>query len=397
VRKLLIGVLEGYRRVQRLWLRLRGLTPADVAERRVVTGAAWEEFCDTLKAAGASLSFPGTPGDAFNQAEGYRYLSRLVRAGLEGFVEDADPRAPVLKRVVHETVKMGADNPDNHYQNAAISGACEYRIRGNRGTVNYLAFGTQAGHYGQGGGMPPTGFLEASQLQLEENGDFEIALSCERRPGNWLPMKPDTGLLIVRQTFLDKKAEKLAALGIERVDGPNQPLPLTPAQVDAGLRNASTLVAGASLLFAKWARDFQAHENQLPRFDQEVSNRAGGDPNIAYYHSYWRLGPDEALVIDVTPPRCEHWNFQLNNYWMESLDYRYHTISLNKHSAARRPDGSVRLVVAHRDPGVENWITTAGHDQGTMCFRWVRADAHPVPATRVVPLAEVARDKEPAR
>jgi hypothetical protein len=357
----------------------------------VVSGQAWEEYCDTLKAAGAALQFPGTPGDPFNQAEGYRYLARLVRAGLEGFLEDADPHAPVLKRVVHETIKMGADNPDNYYQNATISGANEYRITGNRGTVKYLAFGTQAGHYGQGGGMPPTGFLEASQLQLAPGGDFEIAVSCAPRPGNWLPMKPETGLLIVRQTFGDRATERLATLRIERVDGPHRPAPLTPAQVDAGLKNASTLVAGASLLFAKWARDFQAHSNQLPRFDQEVSNRAGGDPNIAYYHSHWRLAPDEALVIEATPPRCDHWNFQLNNYWMESLEYRYFRVHVNSHTAVPEPDGSVRIVVAHSDPGLPNWIQTQGHEQGTMCFRWVRAESHPVPRTRVVKLAELAR------
>jgi hypothetical protein len=390
MRKTLIKTLDGVRRGQKLWMKLRGRTPEGVAEQRIVSGDAWEEFCDTLKAAGASLKFPGTPQDPFNQAEGYRYLSRLVRAGLEGFLEDADPRAPTLKRVVHETVKMGADNPDNYYQNASISGAYEYRIRGHRGTVSYLAFGTQAGHYGQGGGMPPTGFLEASRLQIDANGHFEITLSCDERPGNWLRMTPETGLLIVRQTFLDRSKETLAQLQVERVDGPGQPGPITPAMVDDGLRNASTLVAGASLLFSKWARDFQKHSNQLPQFDAEVSNRAGGDPNIAYYHSHWQLGPDEALVIDVVPPRCEHWNFQLNNYWMESLDYRYFTIHKNKHSAATRPDGSVRLVVAHRDPGVANWIQTVGHECGTMCFRWVRADAHPVPRTRVVKHAELA-------
>jgi hypothetical protein len=391
MRKALISALDGYRRARTLWLGLRGLTPEGVVEQRIVSGQAWDEFCDTLKAAGASLKYPGAPQDPASQAEGYRYLSRLARAGLEGLLEDADPEAPVLKRVVHETVKMGADNPDNHYQNARISGACAYRIRGNRGTVSYLAFGTQAGHYGQGGGMPPTGFLEASALALDEHGDFEIALSCERQPGNWLPMRPETGLLIVRQTFLDRSTEELATLRLERIDGPHRPRPLTPAQVDEGLRGASTLVAGASLLFARWARDFQRHSNQLPRFDQEVSNQAGGDPNIAYYHSHWRLGPDEALVVEVTPPRCDYWNFQLDNYWMESLDYRYFTVHLNKHTAAAEPDGSVRLVVAHRDPGLPNWITTAGHEQGTMCFRWVRADAHPVPRTRVVKLAELAR------
>lgn len=395
--KLAIALLNQLRRGLRLWQRWRGPEPAGLTEQRLVSGQSWADFCDTLKAAGATLAFPGTPQDPFNQAEGYRYLSRLVRAGLEGFMEDADPHTPVLKRVVHETAKMGADNPDNFYQNASISGACEYRIRGNRGTVAYLSFATQAGHFGQGGGMPPTGTLEASALKLEPNGDFEIVVSCRKHEGNWLPMRPDSGLLIVRQTFLDRATEKLAELHIERTDGPNQPTPITPASVDAGLRNASTLVAGASLLFAKWARDFQAHTNQLPRFDQEVSNAAGGDPNIAYYHSHWRLGPDEALIIEVTPPACQHWNFQLNNYWMESLDYRYFTIHRNKHTTQLLPDGTARLVVAHRDPGVPNWINTVGHTSGTMLFRWVRAEAHPIPRTRVVSFDEARSLKSPAQ
>jgi hypothetical protein len=390
MRKVVVGALEQVRRAQKLWMSIRGLTPEGVSEQRIVSGDAWEEYCDTLKAAGASLKFPGTPQDPFNQAEGYRYLSRLVRAGLEGFLEDSDPRAPVLKRVVHETVKMGADNPDNFYQNASISGAYTYRITGNRGTVAYLAFGTQSGHYGQGGGMPPTGFLEASKLEMDANGNFEIVLSCDEQPGNWLRMTPDTGLLIVRQTFLDRSSETLARLRIERTDGPGVPLPITPQMVDEGLKSASTLVAGASMLFSKWARDFQSHSNALPRFDQEVSNSAGGDPNIAYYHSHWKLGPDEALVIEVKPPPCQHWNFQLNNYWMESLDYRYFTIHLNKHSARLRPDGSVRLIVAHRDPGLPNFINTVSHDSGTMLFRWVRADSHPVPSTRVVRFNELS-------
>jgi hypothetical protein len=371
-------------------MKLRGLTPEGISEQRIVSGEAWDEFCDTLKAAGASLKFPGAPLDPFDQAEGYRYLARLARAGLEGFLEDADPRAPILKRVVHETVKMGADNPDNHYQNATISGEYEYRITGNRGTVHYLAFGTQSGHYGQGGGLPPTGFLEGSKLAIEPNGDFSIRVSRQAQPGNWLPMARDSGVLIVRQTFLDRASERLADLRIERVDGPHQPAPLTAADVDAGLRNASTLAAGASMLFAKWARDFQKHSNALPQFDPEVSNQAGGDPNIAYYHSHWRLLPDEALVIDVTPPDCHHWNFQLNNYWMESLDYRYFKIHLNKHTARSAADGSVRIVVAHSDPKVPNWIDTVGHTSGTMCFRWVRAAAWPVPQTRVIKHAQVA-------
>jgi hypothetical protein len=390
MRKLLIGAMGLYRRAAVGALKLRGQTPEGLASERVVSGRAWEEFCDTLKAAGASLHFPGAPRDAASQAEGLRYLTRLTRAGLEAFVEHADPHAPVLHRVVHETIKMGSDNPDNHYLTARIDGRLEYRLEGKRNTVHYLGFGTQIGHYGESGGMPPTGYLEASDLDVDDDGNFSIILSSTSREGNWLPMQPESGTLIVRQTFLDRANETAAELRLTPLGEHPEVHPVTPEQMDEGLRSASTLVAGASLLFAKWARDFQRHSNTLPRFDQATSDGAGGDPNIAYFHSHWALGPDEALVIEAHPPQCEHWNFQLNNYWMESLDYRNFRIHINKHDAHYEENGSIRIIVAHHDPGVPNWVNTAGHESGTMCFRWVRADSHPVPQTKVIRLSELA-------
>ncbi|MCY3729781.1 MAG: hypothetical protein OXF98_00435, partial [Rhodospirillaceae bacterium] len=129
--------------------------------------------------------------------------------------------------------------------------------------------------------------------------------------------------------------------------------------------------------------------NALPMFDPDVSLAAGGDPNIVYYHSHWALSENEALLIEVMPPECEHWNFQLNNYWMESLDYRHHTIHTNKHLAHYEDDGSIRLVVAHSDPELPNWLETAGHTSGTMSFRWIKAKQHPQPQTRLVTLSEL--------
>jgi hypothetical protein len=389
MRKFVVGLLAIFRKILLLWHRLRGRTLDDVAEQRLVSGQSWDEFCDTLKAAGAALSFPGAPRDAFSQAEGYRYLTRLTRAGLEAFIEFADPNAPVLHRVAHETVKLGSDNPDNYYQTARIDGALDYEITGQRNSVYYLTFGTQIGHYGQGGSMPPTGWLDASDMQVNDDGAFKIILSSQPQEGNWLPMTDESGTLIIRQTHLDRAHEQPAHLEIKRIGATVNPGHVTPALIDEGLKSASTLVAGASILFAKWARDFQKHSNQLPMFDQEVSNNAGGDPNITYYHSHWALGPDEALVIDAMPPECDHWNFQLNNYWMESLDYRYYTIHTNKHLATYRDDGSLRIIVAHQDPGLPNWINTVGHDQGTMSFRWIFAETKPQPQTRVVKFSDI--------
>ncbi|MDX1496895.1 MAG: DUF1214 domain-containing protein [Salinisphaeraceae bacterium] len=387
----MIKALMGFKKIRLLMLKLRGKTEADVSAQRIVNGTAWEEYCDTLKAAGTALLYPGAPRDAFNQAEGVRYLSRLVRAGLEAFIEYADPKAPVLKRMVHETVKMGSDNPDNNYQNATISGEYEYRISGNRGSVHYLGFGVQSGSYGKGGGLKTTAYVEAKDLQIDADGNFELILSCNKQEGNWLPMEPETSLVIVRQTFMDRVNEVPAELSIERIGGDGLPSPVTAQSIDEGLNTAGTLVAGASMLFAKWARDWQKQTNELPLFDPEVSTAAGGDPNITYYHGYWKLAADEALVIEATPPECEAWNFQLDNHWLESLDYRYFQIHVNKHTAQYRNDGSVQIVVAHSDPGLPNWINTVGHDCGAMSFRWIRADEKPQPQCRVVKFAEIAQ------
>jgi hypothetical protein len=51
----------------------------------------------------------------------------------------------------------------------------------------------------------------------------------------------------------------------------------------------------------------------------------------------------------------------------------------------------VRIVVAHRDPGARfpNWLTTDGHREGGMLFRWIGADEHPPIDTKVVRLEDL--------
>ena len=392
MRTLLFAYLRIARFFRRLGLWFQGKNEAGIHDERITSGRAWDEFCDQLKLAGGVLKHPGTPQDAFNQAEGVRYLTRLTRAGLEAFVEYCDPAFPVLRRMVHETVKMGADNPDNYYFNAQISGDYEYRITGKRNSVHYIGFFTQNGNYGTTGGLAPCGSLEGKDLKVNPDGTFEIIVSKEPRGQNWLKLEDDTGLVIVRQTFLNRFEETAAELSISNLNGKAAPDPVTPKMIDEGLKTAALFVAGAPLLFARWARSFQKHPNKLPQFDPETSNAAGGDANIIYYHSYWKLGPDEALVITARPPACDSWNFQLNNYWMESLDYRYFTICTSKGYARTEEDGSLRIVVAHRDPGLPNWLDTCGHSEGTMCWRWYRlADGEePVePECRVVKYNEL--------
>jgi len=67
----------------------------------------------------------------------------------------------------------------------------------------------------------------------------------------------------------------------------------------------------------------------------------------------------------------------------------HHQTSLNGHQAAVDDDGVCRIVIAHRDPGVANWLDTVGHDQGTMTFRWLLCDDAPEIRTTVVDVREV--------
>lgn len=372
MRRILFSFLRILSFVQRLIWKISPGKKDDFYHRKILTGKAWAAYCDELKAAGATLLYPGAPRDSLSQAEGIRYLCRLTRAGLEAFVEYNDPSFPVLRRMVHETIKMGADNPDNVYLNAQIMGTLEYRITGKRNTIHYLGFFTQNGHYGTTGGMAPCGHLEGKSLHLDADGSLEIILSKTPKGKNWLKIEEETSLVIVRQTFFDRAREIPAELHISTLDRKTAPDPPTPKRVVEGMKNAALLVGGAALLFTRWARDFQKHTNQLPQFDPGKSNAAGGDAGIIYYHSHWKLAPNEALVIEVKPPQCENWNFQLNNYWMESLDYRYHKICINKGSAVYEKDGRVKVVVSHTDPGHPNWLQTCGHREGTMCWRWYR-------------------------
>ena len=56
-------------------------------ETRILDGAVWDDFCDRLKGLGELVREPGTPTDVVNRAQGYRFLTRILRAGLESAVE----------------------------------------------------------------------------------------------------------------------------------------------------------------------------------------------------------------------------------------------------------------------------------------------------------------------
>jgi hypothetical protein len=351
---------------------------------RVSSGQVWSDFCDELKKAGEVILRDRSPSDLLDRAEGWRYLSRLTRLALEQSVEQNGPLAPTFYRLSHETAKIGADNPDAYYQNAIIDGRHDYRISGTRGAVRYLGMGTYSGVYGIDQNIEETGFLDIGDMQMSPDDRLEVILSRDPKPGNWLPMREDTRLLIIRQFRQDWEKETIAELEIECLTGDNKPELLTAERIARGLDEAAKFVRATASIFAGWAEDFAENPN-----DVQQKFTGLGDPNNQFWHGYWTLEPGQALVLEATPPECEAWNFQLNNYWEESLDYRYFPVHVNKHTARYESDGSLLIVIAAEDPGIGNWIDTVGHRHGTLGLRWTKAIDPQKPKLRVVSLSEL--------
>jgi len=362
---------------------------------------AWRDYCAKLADAGAIILADDVPDDPLIRAEGFRYLSRLSKLALEQYVEASDPDFPFFYQLSHETGKIGADNPDNEYWNASISGSNAYRITGTRGSMFYFSIVANAMRYHIDGSAHATGSLMDGDIQWGPNGEVEIIASCTPPTGadagkNWLRLEPDASVIIIRQSALNRDTERGGEFHIECIDGPAVPAPLDAAKLAQGLGAAAQFVGGVAQTFADWTRLFRQTPNCFPDIDQAMFQKGGGAKDIYYAHAYWQIAPDEAWVIDVTPPDCYYWNFQLDNWWMESLDYRFRQITVNKHSAKVDASGAVRIICAARDPGLKtgayNWIDTCGHHEGTALLRWAGASAHPLPEARVVNLKDLERD-----
>ena len=173
-------------------------------------------------------------------------------------------------------------------------------------------------------------------------------------------------------------------------DDGTPPAPLTPEELYHSLLYAGHYVKGVAQIGAQWATRQSQWPNVFTDEAQLADTYNFKDPQINWHQGYFELAEDEALVVEFTPPNCEYWMIALHNHWMETLDYVHHQSTLNCHSAQLEADGSVRFVVAHRDPGVPNWLDTAGHQRGTVGVRWVGPDVVDVlPSTRVVKVASL--------
>jgi hypothetical protein len=400
-----MGALLGYfggRISQREMTCLDAPLPDDATN----TERAMRRLVDTLNDYEQSYLHQGLVAPSEREiAEGYRYLLHLLTAGIELFVEGT-PSHPQMTQIVSPTRKLMGDNADAYYFHASIAADGQYRVYGRNTGETYLSLTVHSAAEPGGWATGVVGALNNQQFATDGEGSWEVLLGQVVSGPNTIRTTPDTVSVISRHYYLNKTYAAAdpnlhPRILIERLDAVPPPALPTDAVMATKISALEKFIRANSidrplmnpLSTPDW---FSLIPNQLGKpavWTAEEGGGGWGAVDNAYAAGIFRLKPDEALVIKGVMPKCVFANVLLWNKYLQSFDYRYRQVSLNKAQMELAEDGSFTIVVAHRDPGVTNWLDTEGRESGIVYWRFMLPTGEIAPfETSVVALADVQSD-----
>jgi hypothetical protein len=311
------------------------------------------------------------------------------------------PRVICITRLAHSLgdvqvpgSRWGIDNPDTVYRVIPISGSERYLIRGRvaerRLAENYFTLWDEK--------MNTIDVLSGHDLVLDRDRRFEISVDSEPkgdRP-NHIQSSPEALELYIRDVLLDWSQDECNELSIERLgDAPRTP----PRTLDEQAELTASYMQRFADFTQKICRGMLA--SPVNAFGLAwSSDKAGALRKQVYVGGNFRLGDDEAMVIDVHDGGAAYFVVPIGNIWGTTLEIVDRTSSLNKAQSQRNAGGTWTYVLSRRDPGVHNWIDTCGLGEGILTLRMAEfPDGRPQgelsAKSRVVPLARL-RDELPA-
>lgn len=360
---------------------------------------AFDELLETLREIATRYAgdewMVAAPDDV---AEALRAIVHGLATGFETQFED-DPGHPVFREIVTPWRKMLGDNPDARYHDASVHPAGTYRVRGNTGGAVYVSFTVEAGV--DDGRMPErtAGVLNDSEFAVAADGAFEIVIGGAPREGAWLALPSDATRITVRHYWeqdvppATPPAPSLGlAIDLIAGDVPEQNAKPNDESVAASIRRTSTFVRSRVMdaIPPPGTAESPAFVSRTP--NEFVAPVPPGDhalaaADAAYSLAPYVLGPDEALVMRVRWPSCRYGGVALWNRQLQTFDYLRGRVGLNRVQAVTDDDGTATVVIAHRHPGVPNWLTTEGRPFGLVFWRFLLADGPIDPiTTEVVPV-----------
>jgi hypothetical protein len=365
----------------------------------------WDEFVDGLRTLPARLLDklpPEQRKDPLLQQEIGRIVLESLTANLiEALGGDGDHPAFVANQNL--ALPFPQPNADTVYRVARITPGGTYRIRGDRGTLRLASVGQAAPMPGEPGSKPPGSMprpapFDLNALHVDARGHFDVILSPirpARHQGDWWELAPTTTRLLLRAVMADVNHERDPTISIERLDVPLRRTRPSAAFLEQRLRDLPRAVAFLPSMFVNAGQKLRAG-GYVNKFKLIDASQNGGLAGQSYFSSVFELQDEQALLISVRPPEnCGYWSFQLATESQETFDWHNNQTSLNDIQAKPDKDGLLRIVVSNRDPGIANWLDTAGHANGTIEGRWLNCDSSPVPMVEILPFAQLQHHLPP--
>lgn len=352
----------------------------------------WQEFIDSL-ATLPDRMLAKLPEERRNDPQTQQEVARLA---LESLASNAlatiggDGDAPQFLPAISQVLNVGQPNADTVYRSCIISPGASYRLRGKRGSLALAVIAQVIPQGAPGAGM--RSHLNLADLNVDSEDRIDVLLSAERPAnyiGDWWQLNPAASQLMIRMVSADWGNEIEPKLSIERVDQPiGRPRP--PATVlEQRLRRMPTGVDFLALMFVDHFEKLR--EQGFINAFKILTLEFGALDGQFYYEGTYDLADDEALIIESPiPAKCDYRSLILTNEIYETIDWYNNHSSLNGAQAAADPDGKLRIVVSASDPGVKNWLDTAGHQRGIIQGRWTGCDSQPIPTTRKVKVSELS-------
>lgn len=362
--------------------------------------SAFEQFWQRVDAAVRRTDEYDLPANV--TAEGKRYALQLAKLALDMHVDNQDPVRPLITEMIGPTIKWGWDNPYTTYHYAPLDDGTTYRFTGARNESIYLGVTIYGEGNERGGEMPKfvLGSFNDNDMTIGADGTFEIRLDpniTTPSPGV-VPLPPGSTSMIVRQYFSSPNTQTAALVKLEATPPAGPPPLLTESALIERIEAASRFFDGMwGMSDAVVSRITKAPANEfhppLPG-GTDMQGKPSGYmyPTVdnLYVFGNYEVQDDEILIVEVTPPPCRYWSFYLGTVFQQSHPYGSDFGLYIRDNATHGADGSVRFYISKENPGVDNWLGTAGHVRGMMAMRFLLAevDSPPVPTCRLVKLSD---------
>ncbi len=344
--------------------------------------AAWDTFTQQLNTLGHD-ALASAPTDA-DRVDGLRFVLRQLAYREEQFLEFPQGTLPEFFWPESPTRKVFADCPDTIYRQFAVRPDATYRVTGTRGGSPYISFTA----YRAAVSDRVVADLHDGELEIGADGTFELTVGGPEQPTNWLDLGDDGAFVIIREYTHDRVDGVKATFAVEQLS----PEPGHRPELDADTFEDALGRMQFGLIFGNQAtvrlsEELRRRPNRMNEAATELISEMAGTPHNHYQLCYVQLEEGQALELELTPPPCRYWSVHLNNWWLESPEFRDgQSVCINDSQAVRDADGRMTMLVGPDDPGPGvNWLDTKGRRETILLARYLLPEGELPPiVTRLV-------------